>query len=255
MKELRNFIQFGVAERGEPRHASIDTPVMDDGTNQFTFFIMKNQTGTDQIGTSVAARCLCSMTEGAGGSEDLASALSSRSVGRCTETEKLTGSICAPASLRAFLAFRGDPGLWTRLAGGCSPGLRPASFHLQQQAADQGYPGKHRTSSVASDASEDQLCHASGVFSLESPSLGRFQQMVTATRGESEHRERWMLVTCGRKCVATKDIQIWDVVSSTVGVQNAVLRIRTHASSADFVNSASQLLFRRDSVRLSTGLA
>ena len=79
--------------------------------------------------------------------------------------------------------------------------------------------------------------------------------MVTPTRCESEHRQRRMLVTCGRECVSAKDIQIGDVVSLTIRVQNAFFSIGTHASGAYFVNSASQLPFRWSSVRLSTGLA
>src|SRR5438270_13217198 len=82
MQELREFIQLGASECGELRHPAINAPVVDDWPNQFTLFVVKNQAGTNQIGTSITAGCLRTMTEGARRGINLASSLRSRSIGR-----------------------------------------------------------------------------------------------------------------------------------------------------------------------------
>ena len=77
--------------------------------------------------------------------------------------------------------------------------------------------------------------HLSGL-ALRVSSLCLFQQLIAASCRQSEHRERRMLVTCGRKRIAAEHIQIGDVMGSAEGIQHAFLRIGAHPRGTHFVN-------------------
>src|SRR5437764_985135 len=70
--------------------------------------------------------------------------------------------------------------------------------------------------------------------------LRLLDEVIAAARGERHHRQRRVLISSGRECVATEHIQVGDVVRLAERVEDSVVRISTHACRSDFMDRSAQ---------------